>query len=131
IRRRWLVTRSGYASVLRESGNLEETIPIFEQNLKDTQTALQDAPNDLKLNRFEAIAYGDYSLSMYANNEIEKALELILKSQEISRRLSNETPNDMDLFRNFGVSCEGVGRFASYLGKNELAETNAKENVQI
>ena len=131
VRRRWLVARSGLADVLKETGEFQKSIPIYEQNIKDTEEAVKIAPQDIKLNRFLAIAYGGYAGVLFVMGETNKALEFILKSQTVSRRLSNENPDDTDLLRNVAVSCESAGRFASEIGNNPLAESNALEDIRI
>ena len=123
VRRRWLVARSGLADVLKETGEFQKSIPIYEQNIRDTEEAVKIAPQDIKLNRFLAIAYGGYAGVLFVMGETNKALEFILKSQTVSRRLSNENPDDTDLIRNVAVSCESAGRFASEIGNNPLADS--------
>ncbi|MET0753491.1 MAG: serine/threonine-protein kinase [Pyrinomonadaceae bacterium] len=129
VRRRWLVARSGYADALRESGELEKSLPLYEQNLKDTQAAVQAAPDDVRLKRFLGIAYGGLSTARFQNDEAEKALDLILELRRIAPGVPSEE-NSYE-FRNYAVWCEGVGRMAAFLGRNELAETNAREDIRI
>ncbi|HRH46928.1 MAG TPA: tetratricopeptide repeat protein, partial [Pyrinomonadaceae bacterium] len=131
VRRRWLVARSGLADVLKETGEFQQSIPIYEQNIKDTEEAVKIAPNDLKLNRFLAIAYGGYSGVLFITGDTTKALEYILKSQVVTNRISKENPDDTDLLRNVGVVAEAVVRTATELGNNSLVETNAKTDIDV
>ena len=119
------------ADVLKETGEFQQSIPIYEQNIKDSEQAVKIAPNDIKLNRFLGIAYGGYSSVLFITGETEKALENLLKAQTIARQLSMENPDDTDLYRNIGVSCEGICKFAAESGNNSLAQTNALEGIQI
>ncbi len=131
VRRRILVARNGYAEVLRESGELEKSLPLYEQNLKDTLAALSEFNDEIRLKRFSTIAYGSYAIALFQHEEGAKALEYNLISKEIGQKIAAADPNDSYAFGGVGKACGGITTYASAVGSNLLAESNALEGIKI
>ncbi|MBX7170051.1 MAG: serine/threonine protein kinase [Pyrinomonadaceae bacterium] len=131
IRRRWLVARNGYTEVLRESGELEKSLPLYDQILNDTIAATREFPSDVRLQRFIAVVYGSYARGLFQHEDKKKALEYILIAKDIGEKALAVDPSNTYTFRGNGVTCEAITKYASAIGNNDLAETNGLEGIQI
>ena len=131
VRRRWLSARNGYAEVLRESGELEKSLPLYEQILNDTLAAGREFPADVRMQRFIAVIYGSYAIGLFQNGENQKAVEYVLNAKSAGQKAYEADTTNVYAFRGIGVSCEGIAKYASEIGNNSVAESNGLEGIQI
>jgi eukaryotic-like serine/threonine-protein kinase len=131
VRRLWLISRRGYSDVLREAGELEKSLPLYEQNLAFMLAALRDFPDDIKLRRFSAGVYGNYALALFLHDEQEKAFENQMIAKDIAEKMNAFLKDDISAVRGIGAACEDATKYASAIGNNALAESNAVQGIGI
>ena len=131
VRRLWLISRRGYSDVLREAGELEKSLPLYEQNLVFMLAALRDFPDDIKLKRFSAGVYGNYALALFLHDEKEKAFENQMIAKDIAEKMNIYLANDTSAVRGIGASCEDATKYASAIGNNAVAESSAPKAFKL
>jgi serine/threonine protein kinase len=109
----------------------QEKLAMFRRSVEHSRIACAAAPEVVHYGRFLVMALRNAGSSEFAMSHPDRALQAILESLEVSRRLVRENPSIPSLRRELLQDCQAVGDIHRELGREADAVESHRQGIEL